>query len=42
MTLNSYSKMKECKCKTVQKLKNECVSIITTSKAKLLDEGELG
>ena len=42
MTLNSYSEMKGYKCKTAQKLKKECVSIITTSKAKSLDEKELG
>ena len=42
MTLNSYSEMKGYKCNIVQKVKKEWVFIITTSKAKSLDEMELG
>ena len=42
MTLNSYSEMKGYKCNTVQKVKKEWASIITNSKAKSLDEKELG
>ena len=42
VTLNSYSEMKGYMCNTVQKVKKECVCIITTSKAKSLDEKELG
>ena len=39
MILNSYSEMKGYKCNTVQKVKKkEWVCIITTSKAKLLNE----
>ena len=41
MTLNSYSETKGYMCNTVQKVKKECV-VITTSKAKSLDEKELG
>ena len=37
MRLNSYSEMKGCKCKTVQKVKKEWGCIIITSKAKSLD-----
>ena len=37
MTPNSYSEMKGYKCNTVQKVKKECVFIITTSKAKSND-----
>ena len=40
--LNSYSEMKGYNCNTVQKVKKEQVCIITTSKAKSLDEKELG
>ena len=38
MILNSYSEMKGYKCNTVQKVKKEWVCIITTNKAKSLDE----
>ena len=39
-TLSSYSEMKECKCNTVQNIKKEWVSIITSSKVKSLGERE--
>ena len=42
MTLKNYWKMKEYKCNTVRKVKKEWVCITTTSKAKSLDEEELG
>ena len=42
MTLNSHSEMKGHKCNTVQKVKKEWICIITTSKAKSLDQKELG
>ena len=42
MTLNSYSEMKGYMCGTAQKVKKEWVCIIITSKAKSLDEKELG
>ena len=42
MTLHSYSEMRGCKCNTVQKVNKEWIFIITTSKAKSLDEKKLG
>ena len=38
MTLDSYLEIKGYKCNNVQKVKIEWVCIITTSKAKSLDE----
>ena len=42
MTLNSYLEIKGYKCNTMEKVKREWVCIITTGKAKSLDEKELG
>ena len=42
MALKSHSEMEGSKCNTVQKVKKEWACIITTSKAKSLDEKELG
>ena len=42
MTLNSYLEIKGYKCNTMEKVKREWICIITTGKAKPLDEKELG